>query len=77
MPGKVYDWVIDFWSSKLPTDSFSLKTMNGIKNELVLAGVLNGKRIEKILFVFDQSYNPPKRADNTSVTQKKWVTEVK
>ena len=44
LPGKVYDWVIDFWSSKLPTDSFSLKTMNGIKNELVLAGVLNGKK---------------------------------
>lgn len=44
LPGKVYDWVIDYWSSKLPTDSFSLKTMNGIKNELVLAGVLNGKK---------------------------------
>ena len=28
-------------------------------------------------FGFDQSYKPPKRADNTSVTQKKWVTEVK
>jgi predicted ATP-binding protein involved in virulence len=44
LPGKVYDWVVDYWSSKLPTDSFSLKTMNGIKNELVLAGVLNGKK---------------------------------
>lgn len=44
IPGKVYDWVVDYWSSKLPADSFSLKTMNGIKNELVLAGVLNGKK---------------------------------
>lgn len=44
LPGKVFDWVVDYWSSKLPTDSFSLKTMNGIKNELVLAGVLNGKK---------------------------------
>lgn len=44
LPGKVYDWVVDYWSSRLPADSFSLKTMNGIKNELVLAGVLNGKK---------------------------------
>ena len=44
LPGKVYDWVVDYWSSKLPADSFTLKTMNGIKNELVLAGVLNGKK---------------------------------
>lgn len=44
LPGKVFDWVVDYWSSKLPTDSFSLKTMNGIKNELVLAGVLKGKK---------------------------------
>ena len=44
LPGKVYDWVVDYWSSKLPTDSFSLKTMNGIKNEQVLDGVLNGKK---------------------------------
>lgn len=44
LPGKVYDWVVDYWSSKLPTDSFSLKTMNGIKNERVLAGVLSGKK---------------------------------
>lgn len=44
LPGKVFEWVVDYWSSKLPTDSFSLKTMNGIKNEMVLAGVLNGKK---------------------------------
>ena len=44
LPGKVYDWVVDYWSSKLPTDSFNLNTMNGIKNEQVLAGVLNGKK---------------------------------
>lgn len=44
LPGKVYDWVVDYWSSKLPTDSFSLSTMQGIKNEQVLAGVLMGKK---------------------------------
>lgn len=44
LPGKVYDWVVDYWSSKLPTDSFSLSTMQGIKNDQVLAGVLMGKK---------------------------------
>ena len=44
MPGKVYDWVIDYWSSKLPTDTFALRNMTNIKNEEVLAGVLIGKK---------------------------------
>lgn len=44
LPGKVYDWVVDYWSSKLPTDSFNLNTMKGIENEQVLAGVLMGKK---------------------------------
>lgn len=44
LPGKVYDWVVDYWSSKLPTDSFDLNTMKGINNEKVLAGVLKGKK---------------------------------
>lgn len=44
LPGKVYDWVVDYWSSKLPSDTFSLNTMQNIKNEQVLAGVLLGKK---------------------------------
>lgn len=44
IPGKVYDWVIDYWSSKLPTDSFTLKTMSGIDNASVIANVLLGKK---------------------------------
>ncbi len=44
LPGKVYDWVIDYWSSKLPTDTFALRNMTNIKNEEVLAGVLIGKK---------------------------------
>lgn len=44
LPGKVYNWVIDYWSSKLPTDSFTLSTMSGINNEMVLADVLMGKK---------------------------------
>lgn len=44
LPGKVYDWVVDYWSSKLPTDSFALSTMSGIANERVLRDVLLGKK---------------------------------
>lgn len=44
IPGKVYDWVLDYWSSKLPTDSFTLKTMSGIDNTSVITNVLLGKK---------------------------------
>lgn len=44
LPGKVYDWVVDYWSSKLPSDSFTLRNMTNIDNEKVLAGVLLGKK---------------------------------
>lgn len=44
LPGKVYDWVVDYWSSKLPSDSFSIKTMSNIDNEKVLVNVLLGKK---------------------------------
>lgn len=44
IPGKVYDWVLDYWSSKLPSDSFTLKTMSGIDNAAVITNVLLGKK---------------------------------
>ena len=44
LPGKVYDWVVDYWSSKLPNDSFALRTMNSIRKEDVLKGVMQGKK---------------------------------
>ena len=44
LPGKVYDWVVDYWSSKLPTDHFTLSNMTNIRSEAVLAGVLIGKK---------------------------------
>jgi len=44
LPGKVYEWVVNYWSSKLPTDSFELETLNSIKIEEVLKGVLQGKK---------------------------------
>lgn len=58
LPGKVYDWVVDYWSSKLPTDTFSLNTMQNIKNEQVLAGVLMGKKsnVELTNFICQVDY---------------------
>lgn len=44
LPGKVYGWVVDYWSSKLPSDSFTLTNMTSIKNEKVLKDVLLGKK---------------------------------
>ena len=44
LPGKVYPWVVDYWSSRLPTDPFALKNMTNIENEKVLAGVFLGKK---------------------------------
>lgn len=44
LPGKVYDWVVDYWSSKLPTDAFTLTNMTNIRNEEVLIDVLLGKK---------------------------------
>ncbi|MBO4840196.1 MAG: AAA family ATPase [Bacteroidaceae bacterium] len=73
LPGKVYDWVVDYWSSKLPTDSFSLKTMNGIKNEEVLAGVLNGKKtnVELTNFICQIDY-----LRTSEMTKEKMIGEV-
>ena len=44
LPGKVYPWVVDYWSSKLPSDSFTLRNMANIEKEKVLAGVFLGKK---------------------------------
>lgn len=44
LPGLVYDWVVDYWSSKLPSDSFEIKNMSNIQHEDVLEGVLLGKK---------------------------------
>lgn len=44
LPGLVYGWVVDYWSSKLPSDSFDIKNMVNIEHEKVLAGALMGKK---------------------------------
>lgn len=42
--GPVYPWVLDYWSSKLPTDSFALQNMRRIDVNGVLKDVLKGKK---------------------------------
>ena len=42
-PDKIYDWVVDYWSFKLPMDSFNLNTMKSIDNNRVLQNALQGK----------------------------------
>lgn len=44
LPGRVYNWVIDYWSSKIPADSFTIDTMKSIRPERVLSKVLIGKK---------------------------------
>ena len=44
LPGKVYNWVVDYWSSKLPSDSFEIKNMVSIEHRMVLKDVLLGKK---------------------------------
>ena len=41
---KVYNWVVDYWSSKLPSDSFQIKNMVSIEHRMVLKDVLLGKK---------------------------------
>lgn len=43
-PEKVHNWVVDYWSSKLPTDSFQIKNMTSIDHDKVLKDVLLGKK---------------------------------
>ena len=42
LPGKVYNWVLDYWTTRQPTDGFSIGSMNHIQNEKVLSQVLSG-----------------------------------
>lgn len=44
VPGPVNNWVIDYWSSKSPSDSFNISNMTNISHEKALAGVMLGKK---------------------------------
>lgn len=44
VPGPVNNWVIDYWSSKSPSDSFKIANMTNIRHEKALMGVMLGKK---------------------------------
>ena len=44
MPEKVYNWVADYWSSNLPSDSFRIKNMVNIEHDKVLMNSMQGKK---------------------------------
>lgn len=56
--GKIQGWVVDYWSSKLPTDSFKIKNMVTIEHEMVLKDVLLGKKsnVELTNFICQVDY---------------------
>lgn len=44
VPGPVNNWVINYWSSKSPSDSFKIANMTNIRHEKALVGVMLGKK---------------------------------
>lgn len=44
VPGSVNNWVIDYWSSKSPSDSFKIANMTTIQHEKALMGVMLGNK---------------------------------
>lgn len=44
VPGPVNNWVIDYWSSKSPSDSFKIANMTTIQHEKALMGVMLGNK---------------------------------
>lgn len=44
LPGLVYGWVADYWSSKLPSDTFEIKNMVNIEHKNVLKDAMLGKK---------------------------------
>lgn len=41
---EVFPWVVDYWSSQLPSDSFSIKNMSTIDHGSFMAGAMLGRR---------------------------------
>ena len=58
MPEKVYGWVADYWSSKLPTDPFQIKNMVSIEHSKVLKDSMLGKKsnVELTNFICQVDY---------------------
>ena len=40
----ITDWIVDYWTSNVPTDSFTISNISAIQHKNVLRGVLEGKK---------------------------------
>jgi hypothetical protein len=58
LPESVYHWIIDYWSSKIPVDSFRISNMSNIKHEQVLKDVMLGKKsnVDLVNFICQIDY---------------------
>lgn len=58
LPELVNPWVIDFWSSILPTDEFKIKNLSDIDHAKAFAGVMSGKKsnLQLINFICQADY---------------------
>lgn len=58
LPEPVNPWVIDFWSSILPTDEFKIKNLSDIDHAKAFAGVMSGKKsnLQLINFICQADY---------------------
>lgn len=58
IPGKVYAWVIDYWSSKSPSDSFKIGSMMNIKHQDVLRDAMQGRKsnVDLVNFICQTDY---------------------
>lgn len=58
LPEPVNPWVIDFWSSILPTDEFKINNLSDIDHAKAFAGVLSGKKsnLQLVNFICQADY---------------------
>lgn len=55
---KPYKWVLDYWASQLPADTFTINSLSRIDHSQVLKGVLQGKKsnVQLINFICHVDY---------------------
>lgn len=58
LPEPVHNWVIDFWSTALPQDTFKIKNISSIDHEKAFAGVMRGRKsnVELVNFICQSDY---------------------
>lgn len=58
LPEPVNPWVIDFWSSILPTDEFKIHNLSDIDHAKAFAGVMSGKKsnLQLVNFICQADY---------------------